>query len=86
MFISVNVEDVCARPWAYAVHPFSITPTLSYVGNSWVSIYLIDTGDGLILIDAGMPQMTYLTLENIRVLGYDPHDIKLLLLLSLIHI
>ena len=49
-------------------------------GNSWVSIYLIDTGDGLILIDAGMPQMTYLTLENIRVLGYDPHDIKLLLL------
>lgn len=80
MLISVDVDDVCTRPWVYAVEPFKITPTVSFVGNSWVSIYLIDTHKGLILIDAGMPQMVYLTLENIRKLGYDPHEIKYILL------
>ena len=79
-FVSVNMNDVCARPWAYAVEPFHIAPNLCYLGNSWVSIYLIDTGDGLVLIDTAMPQLTYLTLENMRVLGYDPKDIKLILL------
>jgi metallo-beta-lactamase class B len=80
MLISVNVEDICSRPWYYAVEPFKIVDRVYYIGNSWVSIYLIDTGEGLILIDTAMPQTVYLTMEAIRKLGYDPRDIKYILL------
>lgn len=78
--LSVNMADICERPWEYAVEPFQIANGLYYVGNSWVSVYLIDSGDGLILIDTAMPQTAYLILEGIRKLGFDPKEVKLILL------
>lgn len=78
--LSVCMEDVCLRPWAYAVEPFHIMDRLYYVGNSWVSVYLIDTGEGLLLIDTAMSQNVHLTLEGIRKLGFDPRDIRWILL------
>lgn len=42
--------------------------------------YLIETSQGLILIDATMHNQVYLILESIRKLGFDPMDIKILLL------
>ena len=78
--LSVKMEDICERPFEYAVEPFHIAGNLYYVGNSWVSVYLIDTGEGLILIDTAMPQTVYLTLEGIRRLGFNPKDIRLILL------
>lgn len=78
--LSVKMEDICERPFEYAVEPFHIAGNLYYVGNSWVSVYLIDTGEGLILIDTAMPQTVYLTLEGIRSLGFNPKDIRLILL------
>ena len=41
--------------------------------------HLIDTGDGLILIDTAYPQTVYLLLESIRRLGFGPADIRYLL-------
>ena len=41
--LSVKMEDICERPFEYAVEPFHIAGNLYYVGNSWVSVYLIDT-------------------------------------------
>lgn len=78
--ISVSMEDICQAPWKYAVEPFHIIGSLYYVGNSWVSVYLIDTGNGLLLIDTAMAQNVYLTLEGIRKLGFDPRDIRWILL------
>ncbi len=78
--LSASMEDICQFPWKYAVEPFHISGGLYYVGNSWVSVYLIDTGDGLLLIDTAMAQNVYLTLEGIRKLGYDPRDIRWILL------
>lgn len=78
--LSASMETICERPWEYAVEPFRIAEGLYYIGNSWVSVYLIDTGEGLILIDTAMPQTVYLTLEGIRRLGFNPKDIKLILL------
>lgn len=74
------MQNICDRPWEFAVEPFRVAGKVFYIGDSWVASYLIDTGAGLILIDAMMPQCTYLLLENIRKLGYDPADIKILLL------
>lgn len=71
--------EICKKPWKYAVSPFKIYDGLYYVGNTVVSSHLIDTGDGLILLDTGFPQTTYLLLESIRQLGYSPCEIKLIL-------
>ncbi len=70
----------CDRPWEAAVPPFKVAPRTYYVGNSWVGAYLIETSEGLILIDATMQPQIYLIFESIRALGFDPHDIKILLL------
>ncbi len=73
------IPDICKYPWKFAVKPFRIAGSLYYVGNRTVSSHLIDTGDGLILIDTTFPQTVYLLLESIRVLGFDPREIKYIL-------
>ena len=69
------VEDIRIHPWNYDVEPFRITNGLYYVGNKFLSSHLIDTGDGLILLETTFPQTVYFLLESIRRLGFDPHDI-----------
>jgi len=67
--------QICVRPWEFYVEPFRIVGNLYYVGNRDVSSHLIDTGQGLILLDTAYPQTVYLLLESIRRLGFDPDDI-----------
>ncbi len=78
--LSASMDDICREPWNYAVEPFRVVGNLYFVGNSWVSVYLIDTGDGLLMIDTAMAQNAYLTMEGIRKLGFDPRDIRWILL------
>ena len=63
-------------PWKIAVEPFRVAPRVYYVGNEWVGAYLVDTEDGLILIDTLVFEHTYLLFESIRTLGLNPRDIK----------
>ncbi len=72
------IADICLHPWDYQVEPFRIAGELYYVGNKDVSSHLIDTGKGLILLDTAFPQTTYLLLESVRQLGFDPMDIQLI--------
>lgn len=60
--------------------PFQIAPHVYYVGPAFVSCYLFDTGEGLILLDQAIAETIYLVFENIRKLGFDPSDIKRLLI------
>ncbi|WP_346345026.1 MBL fold metallo-hydrolase [Clostridium sp. MCC353] len=63
------------------MEPIKMAPGVWYIsGNDWVACYLIDTGDGLILIDTAMHETAYLMIENIRKLGYELTDIKKILL------
>ncbi|HUT75785.1 MAG TPA: MBL fold metallo-hydrolase [Armatimonadota bacterium] len=71
--------DICEHPWKHAVTPFRIAGELYYVGNRDVSCHLIDTGEGLVLLDTGFPQTVYLLTESIRRLGFDPDDIAWIL-------
>ncbi len=73
------VLDLCLHPWDYRVTPFRVAGNLYYVGNSYVSSHLIDTGQGLILLDTALPQSVYLLLESVRRLGFDPDDIGYIL-------
>ena len=74
-------EYVERCPWKIACEPFRVAPHVWYVsGNTWVGAYLIDTGDGLILIDTFEVRALYLLTEAVRKAGFDPGEIKLILL------
>ena len=59
--------------------PFKLCGNIYFVGYYTASSHLIDTGDGLILLDTGYPQELDLLIENIRQLGFDPKDVKYIL-------
>jgi metallo-beta-lactamase class B len=61
--------------------PYKLFDNLSYIGTNNVGVYVVRTSTGLILIDAGWgfgdcaPMM-----NDLRKLGLDPADVKLILL------
>lgn len=58
------------------VNPFQIYGNLYYVGDSWVCTHLIDTGDGLLLIDSGNCGATAMLINAIWEAGFNPKDVK----------
>ena len=75
------VETLVHEPLSLAIKPFQVSPHTWYVaGQTWVGCYLIDTGDGLILIDTAIPESSYLLVDSIYRLGYKPTDIKKILI------
>lgn len=78
--LSAVVKQIQENPWNFKREPFQILDHIYYVGNSWVGAYLIDTGKGLILLDTTFSDVVWMLFENIRKLGFDPGDIKILLL------
>ncbi len=64
------------KVWEARVNPFRIFGNLYFVGTTPASAHLIDTGDGLILLDSGYPQTLYLVLQSIWELGFNPADIR----------
>ena len=72
------VCDQCDR-WNQPQDPFRVHGNTWYVGTSGLSSLLIESDDGLILIDGGLPQSAALIDANIRNLGFDTRDIKAIL-------
>src|SRR3954470_17828982 len=62
------------------IAPFKVMDNLYYVGPGTVSVWLIPTSQGLILIDAAQEPYVDKILENIKTLGFDPKNIKYILL------
>ena len=57
------------------LQPFCMHANLYFIGCEAVSVHLLDTEKGLVLIDTGYPDMRDLILGNIRKMGFDPKDI-----------
>ncbi len=74
-----NLADFYKRPSAYRVEPFRIFGNLDYVGDRKVCMHLVDTGDGLLLFDTGYRNTSHMLVQSIYDLGFDPHDIKLII-------
>ncbi len=64
------------NPWEGAMEPFRIVGNVYYVGTFQASSHLIDTGEGLILIDTGYDNTLYLLMDSIHRLGFDPKEIR----------
>ena len=62
------------------IAPFKVFDNLYHVGPGTVSVWLIPTTDGLILIDSAQEPYVDHILNNIRNVGFDPKDIKYILL------
>lgn len=62
--------------WCRDIKPDRIFGNLYFVGVHEASSHIIDTGEGLILIDSGYPESLYLVLNHIWQLGFDPADIR----------
>ena len=61
------------------VAPFRMIGNLYFVGTVEASSHLIDTGEGLILIDTGYEENAETVVESMNALGYDIKDVKIIL-------
>ena len=62
--------------YSYYSGPKQIYGPVYYVGDNTVSAHLIDTGDGLILIDSLYPPSVHVLIQQIWEAGFDPADIR----------
>ena len=67
-------------PWEGYIKPSKMVGNLYFVGTRPASTHIIDTGAGLILIDPGYQESLYLVIHNMWELGFDPKNIKYILL------
>ncbi len=67
------------QPWENYVGPFRIYGNLYFVGSYPTSAHLIDTGEGLILLDSGCPHTVYLVIDGIWRLGFRPEDVRMII-------
>ncbi|MEZ4700209.1 MAG: subclass B3 metallo-beta-lactamase [Rhodothermales bacterium] len=66
-------------PGSQPVEPFRVIGNIYYVGAAGISAHIIDTPDGLILLDTGSKEMQAGLRANIEKLGFALTDIKIIL-------
>jgi metallo-beta-lactamase class B len=62
------------------VPPIKVFDNLYYVGPGFVSVWLVPTSDGLVLIDSAQEPYVDHVVDSIRKAGFDPRDIKFILI------
>lgn len=68
-----------ARKWDEPAEPAKIVGPIYAVGTKGLSVFLVRTSEGLILLNTAMPGSGPLIEAAIRKLGFDPKDVRLLL-------
>lgn len=66
--------------WRQPIAPLQIAENTWQIGTAELTSLLLKTSNGAILIDGGMPQSAEHLLANMRKLGVEPGDLKLILL------
>ena len=79
LLISGSVTAVAQDDWNTPHEPFRIFGNTYYVGTAGLSAILITSNAGHILIDGGLAQSAALIAANIRTLGFEPRDVRLIL-------
>lgn len=65
-------------PHTYWLEPFCVEGNLYFIGNKEIGCYLIDTGEGLIILDTGYENCAGQFMNSIWTLGYNPRDVKMI--------
>ena len=76
-----NIAQSCAARdgWSDPAPPAHIHGHTWYVGTCGITVVLIETTAGLVLIDAGPAEAAPVVLANIRALRFDPRQVKWIL-------
>ena len=76
--IGANAQELSPRddPAVQRVAPFQVFDNLYYVGARWVSAWVLETDQGLILFDSLYGELTELIIAGMEELGLDPHDLR----------
>ena len=70
-------SSVANRPTDPAIEPTRLFDNLSVVGSVGTAVYIVETSEGLILIDAGYPeQIQSVLLPGLKALGFDPAKVR----------
>lgn len=72
-------ECSSCETWNVPHRPVHLFGNTYYVGTEGLASILITSAEGHVLIDGALPNSAPLILENIRSLGFDPADVKLIL-------
>lgn len=65
--------------WRQPVTPFALADHSWYVGTAGLSVVLIKTPEGAVLIDGGLPQAAAMLMHKLRGLGVQAGDLKWIL-------
>ena len=78
---SAYPDSLCSScaGWNTPQQPFQIHHDTYYVGTRGLSAILITSAEGHVLIDGALPNSAPVILDNIRSLGFDPAEIRLIL-------
>jgi metallo-beta-lactamase class B len=82
---STNIADACGpdrgiEDWSRPAPPAHIHGNTWYVGTCGITVILVRTSAGLVLIDTGPEDAAPQVLANIKALGFDPRQVKWLLM------
>jgi metallo-beta-lactamase class B len=77
--LGISTLSQAQDDWNTPQTPFRIFGDTYYVGTAGLSSILITSDAGHILIDGALPQSAQLIAANIRTLGFQPRDVRLLL-------
>lgn len=75
----LETNIIRTTPYLHRVRPFCIAGSVYYVGNKVCSSHLVDTGDGLLLIDTPFARQLPLLIQSIWEAGFNPADIRYIL-------
>lgn len=73
------IAEEYAKRWLGEVPPMRIHGNTWYVGFEGLSVTVIRTSEGLILVDGGVPQAVRAIEANLRAIGLNIHDVKYIL-------
>lgn len=66
--------------WLQPIAPLQVADHTWQIGTAELTALLVQTPDGAVLLDGGMPQMANHLLANMKLRGVEPHDLRLILL------
>lgn len=76
---AASARQIDTSTWNLPFEPFRVAGPIHYVGTSELAAYLIQTPQGHILIDGGLPESAPLIERSIRQLGLKVEDVEILL-------
>lgn len=79
-YLNPPIDCRSCASWNEPQVPYRLFGNTYYVGTAGLAVILIDSGDGLVLLDGALPQSVPLIAANLEALGFSLGDVRLVAL------